>query len=215
MNLPDTRASLILRLPDASDVEAWNEFVEIYRPIVYRVARKKGLQDADAQELVQDVLLAVSRAIERWDNDPVKGRFRDWLYRIAQNLTVNYLTRPKHRPIGSGDSSVAELLEAAPSGTNANDSALIELEYRRELFLRAADVVRPAVKERTWSAFWRSSVDGVSPESVAKELGMTVGSVYIARSRVMARIRDEVSAFRKAWADDGKDAAGVERNPEP
>ena len=73
MTLPDTRASLILRLPDARDVEAWDEFVAIYEPLVYRLARKQGLQHADAQELVQEVLLAVSRSVDRWVPDQERG----------------------------------------------------------------------------------------------------------------------------------------------
>jgi len=194
MVVPDTRHSLLLRLTDASDVSAWDEFVAIYEPLVYRLARRKGLQDADAQEVVQEVMLSVSRAVDDWDPDRSLGRFRDWLFRIARNLTINFLTRPKHRPIGSGDSAVARWLEALPDD-GAEESVLFDVEYRRAVFHRAAKAVRSAVRESTWEAFWLTSIDARPAQEVSELLGVSVGSVYIAKSRVMARLQSEVQQF--------------------
>ena len=195
-SLPETRASLILRLPDAEDAVAWDEFTAVYAPLVYRLARRRGLQPADADDLVQEVLTAVARSVDGWLSNTGRGPFRAWLLTIARNLTVNHLTRAKNRPLGAGDSNVASQL--AQHAFNGQPDREFELEYRREVFRWAAEQVRSAITEKTWEAFWRSSVEEEPVEAVAKQLGMSVGSVYIAKSRVMARLREIVQRMEKS-----------------
>jgi RNA polymerase sigma factor (sigma-70 family) len=189
--IPETRLSLIVRLSDPDDVEAWDEFVAIYGPLVHRLARHRGLQHSDAEDLVQEVLLAVSRAVDSWRPDPGRAKFRTWLFRIARNLTINFLSRPKHRGIGSGDTNVHALLQQQ-CDPNGEKSKLFELEYQRGVFRWAAEQVRRQVKQQTWRAFWLSGVQERPIAEVAAQLEMTVGSVYIARSRVMVRLQTAV-----------------------
>ena len=191
---PETRASLIVRLPDAADARAWDEFAAVYAPLVYRLARRHGLQPADADDLVQEVFSAVSRSIENWLDNSERGPFRAWLLRIAKNVAINFLTRPKYRPTGNGDEFHNLAQHAAVGGEAASE---FDLEYRREIFRWAASQVRAAVTEKTWQAFWLTSVEGQPNETAARELKMSVGSVYIAKSRVMARLREIVRQFEE------------------
>ena len=90
---PDTRPSLLLSLHEEENQRAWDEFPAIYRPVIIRQARHRGMQDNDAEDLAQQVLLAVSRAIERWEVDPERARFRTWLKRVTDSAVLNGLTR--------------------------------------------------------------------------------------------------------------------------
>jgi RNA polymerase sigma-70 factor (ECF subfamily) len=196
-SIADTRASLILRLADARDVQAWDEFTRVYEPVVYRLARKRGLQHVDAEEVVQETLAAVARTIDSWTPDPLRGRFRDWLGRISRNLTINVLTRHKHQVWGTGDTNMQRRLEAE-SDSAADVSRMFEAEYRREVFRFAAERVRRSIKETTWQAFWMTAIEGVAIPEAASKLGLSVGSVYIARSRAMARLREAVARYEES-----------------
>ncbi len=90
---PETRQSLLLRLADHADQAAWQEFARIYTPVVYRLAVRRGLQHADAEDLSQQVLAAVAKAIDRWQSDPARAKFRTWLHRVAHNFIINALNR--------------------------------------------------------------------------------------------------------------------------
>lgn len=205
---PTTRRSLVLRLRNLDDQTAWAEFVELYEPLIYRLARRKGLQDSDARDLCQEVFRAVASAIERWDPDPAKGRFRAWLFCIARNQALKSLAGNNNgRLRGTGRTTVQELLEARPD-EDPQAQAEFTREFRRRVFHWAAEQVRHEFTENTWQAFWRTGVDNRSVAAVAEELGLSAGAVYIARTRVLARLREcvervtEDSGFHGGDSDD-------------
>jgi RNA polymerase sigma-70 factor (ECF subfamily) len=203
---PTTRYALLARLRAPGDQAAWAEFVALYEPLVYRLARRRGLQDADAEDLCQEVFRAVAGAVGRWD--PAGGSFRGWLLRVARNLLVNLLARQRRHPRGSGDSAVQALLAERP-GPDPDASALFDAEYARRLFEWAAEAVRGEFTRKTWEAFRLTAVEGRKAAAAAAELGMTAGAVYVARSRVLARLRakvgqlDAVAAARIGGGGDG------------
>ncbi len=193
---PETRASLILRLPDAADVAAWDEVLSIYGPLVYRMGLRQGLQAADADDLVQEVFTAVARSVSQWLDRSDRGKFRAWLLRIARNTSVNFLTRRRHRPIGNGGDEASDWMVDIPA-PDCELSGEFDLEYRREVFRWAADQIQEAVTDNTWQAFWLTHDDGRSIAEVAKHLGISTGNVYIGRSRVMSRFKELTKQFEE------------------
>jgi RNA polymerase sigma-70 factor (ECF subfamily) len=187
---PKTSISLILKVANEQDVTAWQRFCEIYQPLVYRIAISRGLQSADAHDLVQEVMARVARSISRWDPDANKGSFRGWISRIARNLIVDFFRRKNRLPVTSDHSDIRKFVETTPAGTD--DGAWFDLEYEKQVFINAATQIKSKFNENTWQAFWLTSVENQAVESVAKQLSMTPGSIYVARSRVMAKLKETV-----------------------
>jgi len=193
---PETRESLIFQVKDPANRAAWEQFVDLYRPVIFRIARARGVQDADAEDLAQQVLIAVAGSIGRWEKSDKSTRFRHWLRRIARNAIVDAMTRrPPDQATGS--SSVQDLLSAEPARDEQTD-LLNETEIRRELYVRAARIVRLDVNEETWQAFELTVLKNRSGADAARELGKTIGTVYAARSRVMKRLRDAVAELKES-----------------
>ena len=199
---PDTRETLLARLKDPEDQVAWNDFVALYEPLILRVAQRRGLQDADAREIVQRVLWSVARAADRWEPGQAQGRFRGWLAKVTTNATLNLLSREqKHR--GAGSTSVLSMLNEVPQAS-PELSRLWQAEHRMQLFRMAAAKVELSVEAKTWQCFHRTAVLRQPAKEVADSLAMSLGAVYAARCRVMANIRK--TAIRLSVADSGASA---------
>lgn len=188
---PETRESLMIQVKDPENRVAWEQFVAIYRPVIVRTAVRRGMQAADAQDLAQQVLLAVASAIGNWEKQDESTRFRHWLARVTRNAIVNALSRgPKDQ--GAGGTSVQQLL-AQQRQPDPETVSLVDWEYRRELYLRAASIVKRDVQPDTWRAFELTVIHGVSNAAAAKELGKSLGTIYTARCRIMQRLRDVIA----------------------
>src|SRR5262245_13541308 len=187
---PITRPSLLVRLRDTRDSQAWRQFVELYAPVVYGYVRRRGLQDADAADLTQEVLRAVARAAGRFDYDPKRGSFRGWLFTIVHRKLHTFHASPQRRERGSGDAAVHDRLEehaVTPSDENQWNE-----QFERHVLGRAIGVVRPSCAEAAWQACWRTAMLGDKARDVARSLGMSVAAVYMAKSRVLALLKQRV-----------------------
>lgn len=200
MTEPATNETLLARVRDPQDLQAWAEFVSIYRPLLYRFGRRYGLQDVDAQNLVQDDLQKVARQVERWESGKPSGGLRRWLATVARNAAIDAIRRVRPDAAQGGTSVQDRLLELR----DRRDSSEHELqrELDRQAFRWAAARIRDEFTDSTRSAFWRMTVDGESCSEVAESAGRTLGSVYTARSRVMQRLKEKVNHFDWASAEE-------------
>jgi RNA polymerase sigma factor (sigma-70 family) len=185
---PSTRASLLNRLRNRRDHDAWVEFVELYEPVIQRLLLRHGLQDADAREVMQDVFVAVSRVVDRWDPARDKGMFRSWLRTVTRNLMISWLRCRDRNILAAAGADLQEMLEQVPAPSEP-ESAEFDLELRRAQFRQAAERIEREVRPATWQAFWEIAVVGTTAADAAEKLGISVGAVRVAKCRVFARLR--------------------------
>lgn len=184
-----TRASLLLQLRDARNAGAWEQFVEIYTPIIYGFCRNQGLQDADAADVTQEVMRTVARTMEKFEYDRQRGKFRNWLLTVTRSKLSNFFSSRQRQLEPHGHTSIQDLLDREPSPP---EQSSWDTEYHGRLFHWAAEQLRPTVQESTWQAFWRTTIGDEEASKVAAELKLSVGAVYVAKSRVLARLKQKI-----------------------
>lgn len=184
-----TRESLLIRIRDQQDQQAWSEFVEIYAPLVYNFARKQGLQDADATDVTQDVLSCVNGVISQFEYDSTKGKFRNYVFTITRN-EIRRCWKDSASQAKTGNSALQELLKQSEGNSSEEDQW--NDQHQRQVFQWACEKVKPEFKATTWQAFLLTSIEHKSAEKTARDVGISIGAVYIARSRVIKRIRELV-----------------------
>lgn len=183
-----TPVSLLLRLRRPAEDRAWERFVEIYSPLLYAWTRRLGLRPEDAADLVQDIFAVLVEKLPEFEYDAGKS-FRAWLRTILLNRWRNRQRRPAPAPLPPAD--CLPDAAAGPDGVGLVEEA----EYREHVVRRALELMQAEFQPATWKACWELVVRGRPAAEVAAELGVTVNAVYLAKSRVLRRLREELQGL--------------------
>jgi RNA polymerase sigma-70 factor (ECF subfamily) len=184
-----TRPSLLVRIRDPQDTESWNLFVQLYTPPVLRYCRLRGLQDADAADVTQEVMTQVARSMHSFQYRPERGRFRDWLGTVTRRKVSRFLARESLSASGTGGEDAPDTL--ASLATLEPDPEWTA-EFNTQLLIAALDRVRPQFGPSTWQAFASVWLDNKSAAETAAEMGTTLQAVYVAKAKVLKRLEEEV-----------------------
>jgi RNA polymerase sigma-70 factor (ECF subfamily) len=185
-----TRITLLGRLRhNPGDQQAWGEFVRQYGPRIYAWCSHWGLQEADAQDVTQNVLLRLAQKMRDFSYDPSRS-FRAWLKTLAQRAWADFLDARKRAGLGSGDSSVLRLLGAVEARQDL--LSRLDEEFDRELLEQAIARVRLRVAPQTWEAFRLTAVEGLSGADAAERIPMQVAQVFVAKRRVQKMLQGEL-----------------------
>jgi RNA polymerase sigma-70 factor (ECF subfamily) len=187
--MDSTSATLLHRLRQPANQPAWDRFVRLYTPLLFYWARKAGLAEADAADLVQEVFCVLIRKLPEFEYDAGKS-FRAWLRTVLLNTWRNR-ARQRIIPARGVDDRFPPPEPAMPDDA----LQLEETEYRQHLVARAAELMRTEFEPATWQACWKLAVEGRPAADVARELGLTVNAVYLAKSRVLSRLRRELAGL--------------------
>lgn len=184
-----TQPSLLVRIRDPRDAESWRAFLEMYAPLIYRYCRRQGLQDADAADIGQEVLSQVAHSIRAFEYQPERGRFRDWLGTVTRSKVARFRENQGRwvRVAGGGNSALG--IEEA---VRDDGEALWTAEFNSRVLEVALERIRPSFEETTWRAFEQTWIANLPAAEAARALGIPIDTVYVAKSRVLKRLRLEV-----------------------
>lgn len=192
--MSSTSASLLDRVRSNPHSEAWERVVQIYEPHIRGWLRRHQLLDQDADDVVQEVLVIVSRRVKEFEHNGRVGAFRAWLRTITVNCLRDHWRSGKRRPSARGDTEFQQTL-AQLEDPSSGLSQLWDQEHDRHVTRQLLEMLRSAFEPKTWQAFERTALDGISAADAAAELGLTANAVFIARSRVLARLRQEAAGL--------------------
>ena len=187
-----TNPSLLLRLRDVQDRQAWELFVEIYGPLIFSYCIRRKLQNSDAADVSQEVFAIVSKAISTFDYQTERGRFRDWLGLITHRELIRFWKRKERAHRMQTSTGQAEV-ESAEDRKGWDD------HFHAELLQQAMKRIQSSFEPETWAIFERVWVKGEDSSEVAASLNVRVGSIYVAKSRVLSRLRAEVVMLSEDW----------------
>ena len=194
-----TSTTLLQRLKDESDTDAWNDFVNRYSPKVFEWCRKNSLQDSDAADVTQQVLLKLVTTMRTFDYDSQRGSFRGWLKTVTANAVKDLARQWQRRNVrATGDTITAEQLSSLADPRALNElTDRIESQYREELLKEVEGRIKARVKSETWAAWQLTAVEQIPAAEAAGHIGMSVSEVYVAKSRVNKMMREEVQKLER------------------
>jgi RNA polymerase sigma-70 factor (ECF subfamily) len=185
--MTETRSSLLRRVRDPGDAESWRVFHELYEPLLHGYVRSRGLSDDDARDVVQEVFIALLRALPTFELDRSRGRFRTWLWQVTMNAIATAKRRGNRRDRAEGGWRERGAAGETPSD---DDSEIAwRKAHRRRVLEHAMNQVREQSQEKTWHCFDQHILRRRPSAEVAAELGMTANAVFVNASRVLARVR--------------------------
>ena len=192
-----TRPSLLLRVRDRDDQDSWGEFVEIYQPLILRFALSRGVNSNDAPDITQDVLRNLARAMHRFEYDPNKGTFRSWLFTVIRREIIRASKKIQRQGGHAGSDDPSDLIDQLPDEQASLDW---EADYQKRLTQWAMGKIKGEFSEKSWCAFAAIAIDGDSPKDTAKRMEMTIGSLYVAKSRILKRLIEKIhSVDEEDW----------------
>ncbi len=200
LSLSQSTSNSLLDRAVLGESVAWQRIIQLYGPLVYGWARRYGLRPDDASDVTQETFTVVSQQLVRFDSERTGASFRGWLRMVCRNKAIDFFRNQSNRLEGRGGSTHQSIMLSIPTPVLQCDLApddVSENRERQQVILRAIETIRGSFERTTWQAFWRTSVDGVDPQSVAEELGMRRWAVYKCRSRVLHRLRTELLGLEK------------------
>lgn len=189
-----TSPSLLERLTGDTDPAAWVRVNELYAPLIRGWLRRHGIRPDDADDLTQEVMVVVVRRFPDFQHNRRPGAFRAWLRAITINCCRDFWKANRLRPVAPGGSDFGGYLDQVADPDNPLSA---QWDKDHDLFVarKLLDLIRPDFEKRTWEAFRRVAIEGDSASAVATDLGITPNAVFIAKSRVLARLREEAEGL--------------------
>ncbi len=189
-----TRLSLISRIRQ-DDGAAWNELVDLYSPLVAFWCQRRGVPESEISDLEQEVFFAVSRSIDGYQPTDSSGSFRAWLWGLSRHKIIDALRRRQRFPSAAGGSTALRVIRETPDENLPEQLDLSDVLERAEFAVvvrRALEQVRSEFEPRSWQAFWRTTIDGMTVATVSQELDMSEATVRQHRSRILRRLRQQL-----------------------
>lgn len=185
----ETRKSLIVRLKNEQNDSAWRDFFCTYEGFLQRLVQRQGVPERHVPDVTQQILLVIAKSVDGWKDDGNAASFRRWLSAVSRNVVIRFMSRERKQAGGVGGSDLIAVLQTVEAAPDENSTR----QYEHELIVWAAEQVRHEFLEASWRAFWLTVIDGQPVEAVARELRVSPGSIYMSRSRIMAKIKARIA----------------------